>query len=271
MEVGANTEHAGDLRGRKGGDGQGIQVLARAADILRTLKEDTSGLSLGKIASRVGLPRSTVQRIVNALVAENFISAGQNASGYKIGPEILALAQAGRLDVAETLHPIMEKLSRDTGETVDLAVFRDDHMVFVDQVAGTHRLRTVSAIGESFPMTVTANGKAALCWLRPSSVERIVRVERGPSAAAADFDGIFAELKKVRAERYALDCNEHTDGISAVGIAFRAGETIYAVSMPAPSHRFDARRDDFIQRLLLVLSEIPDVLPDVEISPPHYQ
>ena len=36
---------------------------------LRVLK-DSDGLSLGQIAERVGLPRSTVQRIVNALLAE---------------------------------------------------------------------------------------------------------------------------------------------------------------------------------------------------------
>ena len=47
-----------------------VQVIARAAAILRTVGEDGGGLSLGQIAQRVGLARSTVQRIVNALEAE---------------------------------------------------------------------------------------------------------------------------------------------------------------------------------------------------------
>jgi len=42
----------------------GIQVIARAATILRLLKINRSGLSLGQIAAQVDLPRSTVQRIV---------------------------------------------------------------------------------------------------------------------------------------------------------------------------------------------------------------
>ena len=44
-----------------------VQVIARAATILRALEEENSGLSLGQIAQRVNLARSTVQRIVAAL------------------------------------------------------------------------------------------------------------------------------------------------------------------------------------------------------------
>ena len=35
-------------------DRNGVQVIARAAAILRTLEEDVSGLSLGQIAQRTG-------------------------------------------------------------------------------------------------------------------------------------------------------------------------------------------------------------------------
>src|SRR5438132_5068512 len=44
-----------------------VQVIARAAAILRALEEEPAGLSLGQIAQRVALARSTVQRIVAAL------------------------------------------------------------------------------------------------------------------------------------------------------------------------------------------------------------
>lgn len=84
-----------------------------AAAILCVLKDDNEGLSLGKIAGRVGLARSTVQRIVNAM------------------------------------RPY-------------LAAFRVDHMAFIEQIVGPHRLRAVATVGESFPLTLTANGKACL-------------------------------------------------------------------------------------------------------------
>jgi len=51
-------------------DKSSVQVIARAATILRALEEENAGLSLGQIAQRVNLARSTVQRIVAALQSE---------------------------------------------------------------------------------------------------------------------------------------------------------------------------------------------------------
>lgn len=48
-----------------------VQVIARAASILRALEDQPTGLSLGQIAQRVQLARSTVQRIVAALEAKS--------------------------------------------------------------------------------------------------------------------------------------------------------------------------------------------------------
>ena len=243
-----------------------IQVLARAADILRALKQDSSGLSLGKIAARVGLPRSTVQRIVNALMTEELVTTFHNNSGYRIGPEIFALAEQGRQDVRTALHPLMEDLSRQTGETVDLAIFRNDQMVFIDQIPGSHRLRTVSAIGESFPMTITANGKAALCWLQPDTIARICQLESEQNKHDERPELTLAELENIRTQGFALDIDRHTDGISAIGIAFQVASAIYAVSIPAPSHRFKQRVDSFTTELLNFREVIVKAIPGAKIS-----
>ena len=243
---------------------QGIQVLSRAADILRALKADNRGLSLGRIAERVDLPRSTVQRIVNGLVAEKLIMPNVISGGYQLGPEILALAGAARQDVAEVLRPVIEALSRDTGETVDLSVLRNDGMVFVDQVVGTQRLRTVSAIGETFPLTVTANGKAALTWLDDGEVARIAADERRKLGTVKAPRYVVAEIGTVRNSGYALDRDEHTEEISAVGIAFRMRGAVYAISIPAPSQRFEKKRDVLTEKLLALRTQIARVLPEAE-------
>ena len=71
-----------------------IQVIARAASILRALEDEPSGLSLGQIAQRVNLARSTVQRIVAALAAERFVIAASPTARVRIGPTILRLANS---------------------------------------------------------------------------------------------------------------------------------------------------------------------------------
>ena len=83
-----------------------------------------------------------------------------------MGPEIQTLAQAVSSDLRARLRPVMEQLSAETGETVDLAVLEGARMLFVDQIEGSQRLRTVSHIGERFPLTTTANGRAALACMQ---------------------------------------------------------------------------------------------------------
>lgn len=243
-----------------------IQSISRAASILRALRMDNEGVSLGQIAARVGLARSTVQRIVNALVAEGLISSSETSAGYRLGPEVLLLARAIRQDVATELHPLLEKLSTDAGETVDLAMFRNDAMIFIDQVVGNQRLRTVSAIGETFPVTVTANGKAALVLLDSDTVSRVAKAEAVQLSTRKTQKALHAELSDIAKLGYALDIDEHTESISAAGIAFESGGVVYAISVPAPTGRFLAKQKLLIKKLEAIKTQIAQVLPGVRFS-----
>ena len=99
------------MDGQKIAKNQGIQVISRAAAILRILGKETDGLSLGQIAKRANLPRSTVQRIVSALQIEGLISSDKGYGGLKLGPEIQALASAVLIDPRERMRPLMQRLS----------------------------------------------------------------------------------------------------------------------------------------------------------------
>lgn len=202
-------------------------------------------MSLGQIAKRVELPRSTVQRIVMALSHEGFISTEKGDKGIQLGPEIQSLAQACGSLIQERLRRVMKAISERTGETVDLAVLEGNKMRFIDQIVGQHRLRTVSRVGESFPLTTTANGKAALACLEPADATRLVAAElvEHPDHARPLSD-IAADLECIRSGALARDLDEHTEGVSALGYAVQdAKGDIYAVSVPVPTSRFNRIAD----------------------------
>ena len=236
----------------------GIQVIARAAAILRVLKDDNDGLSLGQIAGRVGLARSTVQRIVNALATERLVMALPSGGGYRLGPEIQAMAAASRADIADDIRTYLAALSESTGETVDLAAFREDHMVFIDQIVGSHRLRAVATVGETFPLTTPANGKACLALLDNETIEALATRElRSTGRGIRALGRFMREIDDIRDKGYAVDLDEHTDGISAVGSAFETPDgQLYAVSIPVPSHRFERIRPDMIKALTATVDQL---------------
>ena len=223
-------------------DRSGIQVISRAAAILRVLRDQPQGLSLAQIAERVGLARSTVQRIVAALQSERMIITIGNG-GIRLGPEITALAEATKVSVVEFCRPFLLEITRATGETADLSVLQGHQLIFLDQVAGTHRLRAISAVGDKFPLTDTANGRAILAAMNPDEAERFARLEWDQLGMDEDWAKLSQMLKTVRQTGLAYDMDEHTSGISAIGVAFTDWIGVpHAISVPIPSTRFEAQK-----------------------------
>ncbi|WP_322860221.1 IclR family transcriptional regulator [Mycobacterium europaeum] len=228
--------------------GSGIQVIARAAEMLRLLQAHPGGLSQAEIGDRLGMARSTVSRILNALEDEGLVASRGSRGGYRLGPEIARMANTVRLGIVMDVHPFMEELSRELGETVDLSILDGDRATFVDQVVSPHRLRAISAVGESFPLHCCANGKALLAGLPPEQLpSRLARLTPNTITSPA---ALRAELERVRAEGVAYDREEQTEGICAVGAVLKgvAGHAV-AVSVPVPAQRFYGRESQLAQAL----------------------
>ncbi len=244
-------------------DKGGIQVIARAAAVLRALGTEPQGLSLGEIAARVGLPRSTVQRIVAALVEEKFLVAASMRAGVKLGPALVQLAAVADAGTEQVVRPFLQELSRLADETVDLSVLQNDAVVFVDQVQGTQRLVAVSAIGKRFPLHCTANGKALLAILPPERREMLLsgRLKRYTVVTVTDKAALKLALREVQATGLAYDLEEHSLGICAVGTAFLdpAGRA-YSISIPVPSSRFGAKRPQLAKLLKKTKGDVLEAL-----------
>jgi DNA-binding IclR family transcriptional regulator len=230
-----------------------VQVIARAAAILRALEEQPAGLSLGQIAQRVALARSTVQRIVAALAAEKLLIAASPTGRVRLGPTILRLAASARTDFVALARPFLVRLSNELSETVDLATIKKDHLIFIDQVIGPHRLRAVSAVGETFPLYCTANGKAYLAQLDEVAIARLIGTsfERRTASTITRLDELLKELRTARKSGVAFDREEHTVGICAAGVVMRdlLGNDV-AISVPVPAQRFHAREKLIAERLI---------------------
>ncbi len=223
----------------------GIQVIARAASVLRALGGRPEGLSLGQIAKEVGLARSTVQRIVAALASEDFVAEAKPGQGVRIGPGLARLAASLNSNFTDILHPHLVALRDMLGETVDLSILSGGSVVFIDQIPGQQRLVAMSAIGERFPLHCTANGKAILACFARQDAEKLIdkSLAEHPDYPVADRNALLREIELVQRHHLAFDLAEHAMGISAVGVAVvdPYGRPV-AVSIPAPTHRFNAQR-----------------------------
>lgn len=233
---------------------QGVQVISRAAAILRALENKPDGLSLGAIAKELGLARSTVQRIVYALDEERFVIAASPTGRVRLGPGLVSLGSAAKADIDRVILPYMKQLSEEVEETVDLSVQDGASMIFIDQtITETQRLMAVSAVGQAFPIHSCANGKAVLAAMEPEKLDELLSfpLTSLTSDTITTKKKLQSELEVVREEGVAFDLEEHHEGLCAVGACISGpyGQNL-ALSIPVPSVRFYGNEKKFTKTLL---------------------
>lgn len=235
----------------RGGDG--IQVISRAAEMMRALAQSPGGLTQADLGERLGLARTTVHRILGTLLDEELVTASHQRGRYRLGPAITRMAGAVRRDFLGAIHPLLEDLSRQAAETVDLSILNGGVVTFLDQVVAPNMLRAVSAIGESFPVHACAPGKAFLAALPDSPIASGLpaKLQALTPSTITDLAILREELAEVRRTGLAYDREEHTTGICAAAVFLGKTELgPMAVSMPMPSQRFYGHEEEVGRWLL---------------------
>ncbi|EOG3624034.1 IclR family transcriptional regulator [Pseudomonas putida] len=239
----------------------GKQVIARAASVLKTLENQRAGLTVSEISRASGLPRTTVHRLVGSLEAQQFVIS--TADGVRLGPALVRLAASAHTDIIGIARPFIEVLGRTTRETVDLCVYRGHHSVLVDQYPSDRELRVVSAVGTAFPIHCTAHGKAILAELPDDLLDSLLdrRLEKRAMNTIDERKRLHDELTAVRERGYAIDAQEHAEGVYGIGVFLRTGlSDHYAIAVAVPQLRFEGESEQIIHALLKCKVEIESIL-----------
>jgi DNA-binding IclR family transcriptional regulator len=236
-----------------------IQVIARAASVLRLLEHEPSGLSLGAIAQRLKLPRSTVQRIVGALEAENLLIAASPAGRVKLGPALLRLSTSMESSISSIAKPYMVEIARDLNQSVDLSMLSRKQSVCIDQAVGAQHPESSPSIGETSPLYCTAQGKAMLALMSDVEIEQKIGQHFPPRTehTRTTLSTLLEDIRDTRASGIAHEMEEQANGIFAVGVGFNdALGNRLALSIPMTSSRFEELKDTATERLLSLRSEL---------------
>lgn len=241
------------------GNGSGIQVIRRAADILRSLEAEPQGLSLADIAGRVGLARSTVHRIVVSLSAEGFLTPASPTRRVRLGPLLVRLAAASERDLAAELRPLLRDLSREVRETVNLAVLEHDKALIIAQVVGPEVLTVAGMVGETLPLHATSNGLVLLSTLSDDAIRRLLPpvLERFTEQTITDREVLVAELGDIRTTGISVCREVYLPGLCTIAILVsKSLIRPVAISIPAPSSRFFGREEHLDNALRRLREEI---------------
>lgn len=234
-------------------DRQSIQVISRAAEILRTLQDNPDGLSFADIAKVLGLPRSTVQRIVESLAGAGLIITATSSNVVRLGPALIPLGEAARLPIAELARHILDALAYATEESVGLLTLDNDCVVVADFILATHRLISALDVGTTLPLHCSASGKAILSSMDNTKLAHMrtrIKLLKYTNQTITSWASLSKELESIRTSRLSFDREEHTLGVCSVAIALHTSNgDLAALVVSAPKSRFLHAQDEIIASL----------------------
>lgn len=216
----------------------GIQVLARAAAVLRTLANNPQGLSLGAIAQKVNLPRSTVQRIVCTLETEGLAESLGPSGGFRLGPELSRLIYQTQIDIISFVQPLLSELSRKLAESVVLCAREKDQILVLDRVVAERELRVVFPVGLlRAPLHTNAPGKALLATMSDDEVKRLLPDPLPGARKSRKRATLIAELKEIRASGIATEYEESLEGLAGFAASVSTYFGDFAIAAVTPVSR----------------------------------
>lgn len=239
--------------------GSGVQVISRVAAILRTLGEYPDGLSLGEIANKVSLPKSTVKRLVSALEAEQLIQT-MGAGGISFGAGLLKLLAAANVDGIKALSPWLQLLSDKLNETVVLSRAQKLQLLVLHRVIADRQLQVIPRLGAGELLLCTSSAGRALLALETE--ERVISALQQSHCSSPEIkqDELLQQLADIREKGYAVDHGEIMEGITTLAIAISTIFGNFAISIPLPSFRFQPQAEHYTTQLLDFKSQIEHAL-----------
>ena len=225
-----------------------LQSVDRAITILKTLGDAASDLGVTELSQRLGLPKSTVHRLLTALEMGGLVEQDPVTEKYRLGIDLVRLAGRVlmRMNPQQVAQPHLHALAEGCKETVNLSILTDDKVINIASFPSPRMVRNVGWIGREMLPHSVSSGKALLAYLPEQRVKHILAagLPRFTERTITDPAYLREELAQIRQRGYAVAREELEEGLSAVAapIMDHEGCVIAVISVSGPSFRLTEER-----------------------------
>ena len=175
------------------------------------------------------------------------------------------------VDLVSVAGPRLRKLSADCHESVQLAVFDNGFVVYVDKVDSAQPLKAITSIGSRVPASVTSTGKAMLAWMPRESLEAACQhLKRYTPSTLVRRKDIEHDLDETRGRGYAINRGEFRAGVAGIGVPVRdrTGGVVAAIGVWGAEDRIlGTRREELAHMAMVAARDVSRDLGFIEPAP----
>lgn len=225
--------------------------------ILQLFHTNSSPLHIDKILAETSIPRSSLYRQIKGLLQAGLLETvgkGLYAPGWLVD-EISRVKENSFSSLIEAALPIMQELSDDLGESINLTAVKGSKVVVLAHLESKHNLRYSYEEGQVLDIFRGASSKILLAYLAEEHQQFLINSASSPS----DKETMERELAEIRKNGYSLTNSEVDE--SAIGISapiLRGGKYILGgLSIAGPDFRINEDKiEEYIHRLKEAAADI---------------
>lgn len=245
-----------------------VKMVGRVVAVLRALAgARPSGLAVTEVGHMAGLSKTTVHRLLNALVATGLVYQDTDSRDYRLGSEAAFLGNsASEQFFAGLAFPVLERLAAKTGDAVFASVREGGAAVCVARAVGAFPIKTLTLdVGDRRPLGVGAGSLALISFIpNKEAEEAIFRNNRW----LQDFekfgvDDLRPLIERTRRAGYALNEGRIVAGMNGIAVPVLGadGNAVAALSIAAIRDRMGPERlPELVDLLQLEARELASAL-----------
>lgn len=198
-----------------------VQSVIRALDILECFNGQIKELGISELSEQMSLSKSTIYGLVNTLLVKGYLEQDEISKRYRLGIKLFEMGYLvnERMDLRREAKSFCEELAKKYNATVHIAARFGNEIVYVDKVDMPDAFVVFSQVGKSAPMYCTGVGKAILASLDDIQISHYInncKFSKFTDNTITNIEDLREELKKIRANGYAVDNEEVVPGLRCV-------------------------------------------------------
>jgi len=226
-----------------------VGPVAKAGRVLDFVLSQVHEVTLAEVVAALDLPKTTVFRYLQTLSAAGLIQYDHARDRYCAGERFRTLARHDALygHLRHAARAEMARIAACFGETVNLGVLAQGHIVYVDILEQGCSEGQKARVGHRHPVYSTALGRAIAACLPPAELAALYQPRYEPRTwrTVADGRALRRQIEEARVRGYAFEEGENEDGLTCIGVPILdpTGHPVAAMSVTAPDRRMRHRYD----------------------------
>jgi len=242
-------------------DKKRVGSVKTAIDILTYLR-DQNGATLTEVTNAFDIHKSTAYVHLQTLLDEKLVAKEENQ--YHVSLFFLDYGTKARS--SRTIHnlikPKMRRLAEETGERVQFMVEEHGRGIYIHRSRGDIGIKASSRIGVVRYLHSSAAGKAILSQFSNAAIENILDqwgLPKQTPNTITDRSELYDEIEQAREQGYAINKEEHIEGLWAIGapVVSQDDTVLGSLSISGPKERIsnDKKRSELRDTLLAIINE----------------